>query len=195
MVLELQRCLGSCWARQALRPLNNRLISVLNFASSLLTVTDRLAPHWCTSDSRPGSNVRLIWERIAPSYDLRLTNVDALDGSRFRSLFDAFIKSDHPRQPGINEHIRGDFPSWSDEPNKTLPSPAYVTLSNWYLSSDKAYSGSERGKMAGQLWDIRFGRCRKPGVDSVTIAPGRFQSALGPTDWRSEPLSFLMKQK
>ena len=103
-----------------------------------------------------GSNIRLVWERVEPDFDLRLANPDASDAQQFRSLFEAFLNTPHSRQPGFNEHIREDFKSWIAKPNTVLASQGYVTLSNWFLSPDKGYSDSERGQMAGQVWDRLF---------------------------------------
>ncbi len=102
------------------------------------------------------TNANLIWERIEPGFDLRLTNPPALDHQQFRGVFEAFLNTSHARQPGFNEHIREDFKAWVDDPTAVLTSRGYVTLSNWFLSPDKGYSESERGKAAGKVWDNLF---------------------------------------
>ena len=99
---------------------------------------------------------KLVWERVEPGFDLRLTNPDGMDAQQARSLFKEFLTTPHSRQPGFNEHIREDFKSWVNDPTTLLASSGYVTLSNWFLSSDKGYSDSERDKVAGQLWDRLF---------------------------------------
>jgi hypothetical protein len=100
-----------------------------------------------------------VWERVEPGFDLRLIRPAGLDGQQFRSLFEVFLKTPHPLQPSFNEHIREGFKSWVSDPTTVLTSRAYVTLSNWFLSSEKGYSESQRGKAAGQLWDSLFS-CR-----------------------------------
>src|SRR6266496_437100 len=109
----------------------------------------------------------LFWERIEPGFDLKLTNLDALDIEQLRRSFKAFLSSSHSRQPGLNEHIREDLKAWVENPRTVLGSPSYVTLSNWFLSSDKSYAESERGEMAGKLWDNLF-LCRPDARLSVS---------------------------
>lgn len=60
---------------------------------------------------------KLVWERVEPGFDLRLTNPDGWDAQQARSLLDEFLKTPHSRQPGFNEHIREDFKSWVNDPH------------------------------------------------------------------------------
>lgn len=96
------------------------------------------------------------WKRASPdSYDLVLEVPGNLDPVNLGHLFEAFVSTEHSAQPGINEYIRGDFAAWVKEPTGVLTSPAYVTLSNWFLSNPP-YSGSTRAKAAEDLWDFLF---------------------------------------
>jgi MoxR-like ATPase len=98
----------------------------------------------------------LVWERGDGGYDLKLSNPEDLNSTHVRTLLEAFLKTPHSAQPGINEHIRGDFKEWIYDPSSVLRSEGYVTLSNWFKSSGRGYSESERGKVAAQIWDALF---------------------------------------
>jgi len=112
----------------------------------------------------------LVWERDGGGYDLRLTNSEQLDSAHVQTLLAAFLLTTHPRQRGINEHIRNECKAWMETPSSILKSEGYVTLSNWFLSRDKSYSESERGERAGQIWDALF-LCRPD--SRLSISPER----------------------
>ena len=109
------------------------------------------------SPEERGHSSFLKWDRVAPeSFDLRLQNVDSLDVNRLRSLFDTFLSTKWADSNlSINRYLREDLKSWIDSPAKPLRSRVYVTLSNWFLSID-AFKNDQRGKAAGELWDLLF---------------------------------------
>lgn len=151
---DYQHCIGVEWKDRTEFPIPVDAKSVIkNWQFKTVKALSREEFIVLTS---AGNSTRLIWERVESGFDLKLTNLDGLDSQQFRILFEDFLKTPHSRQPGLNEHIREDFKSWVKAPSMALSSQGYVTLSNWFLSADKGYSDSERGRMAGQMWDRLF---------------------------------------
>lgn len=126
-------------------------------------------------ESAAGSGTHLVWGRLVESgFDLRLDNPDALDAQQFRVMFETFLKIPYTSDLPLNRHILENFKSWIDNPSSVLGSQGIVTLSNWFLSPGKQYSQSERGKMAGQVWDRLF-LCRPD--TRLSISPQRSSEA------------------
>lgn len=99
----------------------------------------------------------LKWERGAPdSYDLVLQNPELVDQTQLTSLYEKFITTENKMQPEFNQYLKNDLRDWIQKLQNALSSGAYVTLSNWFLTSVEGLRSAERGKAAGELWDLMF---------------------------------------
>lgn len=150
---DYQHCIGVNWEQTSEVPFPADAKSVIK--DWVFKTVKRLSSEEFQMLTATENPPKLVWERVEPGFDLRLTNPDDLDTQQARSLFEEFLKTTHG-QPGFNPHIRQGFQSWMNDPRTLLVSSAYVTLSNWFLSPSKVYSESERGRMAGQVWDRLF---------------------------------------
>jgi 5-methylcytosine-specific restriction protein B len=101
-----------------------------------------------------GASSKPVWRRSG-QFGLQLTNTPVFDAPRARQLFNVLLTAPSPTQEAINQHIREDLGDWLNHPRQVLVAEAYVTLSNWFLSS-RIYSDTERGRIAGELWDVLF---------------------------------------
>jgi 5-methylcytosine-specific restriction enzyme B len=125
------------------------------------------------SGSKPNKPV---WRRNGTeTFDLVLTNPSALGVEEAKSLFDQVLAAEFG---GISQHVREGLREWLDNTGSVLTSEAYVTLSNWFLSSP-IYTQTERAKVASKLWDVLFAeqpeRLSDPGRNTKII-PAAFES-------------------
>jgi hypothetical protein len=110
----------------------------------------------------------LRWRRcVENSFDLLLENVESLNRAVIADLYDQFMKSECAAQPGFSEYLRDELSSWVADPEKPLPSTAYVSLSNWFTTSNAALKSSARPTAARKLWDGLF----------LCVPEGRLSSA------------------
>jgi AAA domain (dynein-related subfamily) len=151
---EYQHCIGVEWDKVQEKPFTAEAKPIIK--NWQFKTVKRISREEFEVLAAMQTDAKLVWERIEPGFDLKLTNPDALDHQQFRTVFEGFLNTPHSRQSGFNEHIREDFKAWVDDPTAVLTSRGYVTLSNWFLSPDKGYSESERGKAAGKVWDSLF---------------------------------------
>jgi 5-methylcytosine-specific restriction enzyme B len=98
-----------------------------------------------------GASTHPVWRRSG-DYDLILTNPTALNVDEAKSILRQVLDAEFG---DISQHVRGDLRRWLDNTESVLPSEAYVTLSNWFLSSP-VYTQTDRAKFAAKLWDILF---------------------------------------
>ncbi len=117
---------------------------------------------------------RPLWRRSA-DFDLILTNPSALDVVEAKSLYTQVLAAEFG---GISQHVREELREWLDNTGSVLPSEAYVTLSNWFLSSP-IYTQTERAKLAAKLWDLLFAErpVRLSSTDRNTkVIPAAFEA-------------------
>lgn len=117
-----------------------------------------------------------VWRRNgAESFDLVLTNPSALNVADTKALFEQVLAAEFG---GISQHVREDLREWLDNTGSVLPSEAYVTLSNWFLSSP-IYTQTERANVASKLWDVLFAEKPERLSDperNTKIIPAAFES-------------------
>ncbi|MEK7405220.1 MAG: AAA family ATPase [Acidobacteriota bacterium] len=94
--------------------------------------------------------------RAETSFDLLLENIESMNREAVAELYDQFMRSECTAQPGFSEYLRDDLSSWVGDPEKPLPSVAYVSLSNWFTTSHAALKSSPRATAARELWDCLF---------------------------------------
>ncbi len=117
---------------------------------------------------------RPVWRRSG-NYDLILTNPTALNVNEAKSLFGQVLDAEFG---GVSQHVREDLRQWLDNTGTVLPSEAYVTLSNWFLSSP-IYTQTDRAKFAARLWDVLFAERPERLSDperNTKIIPAAFES-------------------
>jgi 5-methylcytosine-specific restriction enzyme B len=115
-----------------------------------------------------------VWRRSG-DYDLILTNPAALNADEAKSLFRQVLDAEFG---SISQHVREDLRHWLDNTDSVLPSEAYVTLSNWFLSSP-IYTQTDRAKSATKLWDLLFAQRPERLSDperNTKIIPAAFES-------------------
>lgn len=97
------------------------------------------------------------WRRQeSGSYNLVLENPERVDQEKLESLFERFLKTSNQMQPEFNQYLKEDMRRWIGNPKEVLPSEAFVTLSNWFLTSIGGLRDAERGRVAGEVWDCLF---------------------------------------
>jgi hypothetical protein len=92
-----------------------------------------------------------VWRR-STEFDLILTNPSILDLDAAKSLYSQVVATEHG---DISQHVRNEFRQWLDDATAVLGAEAYVTLSNWFLST-RIYTETKRAELAAKLWDILF---------------------------------------
>lgn len=124
--------------------------------------------------SGANANTRPVWRR-SHDYDLILTNPTALNADEAKSLFGQVIGAEFG---DISQHVREDLGQWLENTRSVLSSKAYVTLSNWFLSSP-IYTHTDRAKFAAKLWDVLFAERPERLSDTernTKIIPDAFES-------------------
>ena len=119
-------------------------------------------------------NQKYRWRRSFPNsannFDLSLVDSLAPEADRLRELLGDILAEKHRGSITLASHAALEFQRWFEHPDTPLKSPAYVSLSNWFLTT----SGDRKSMVATRcenLWDTLF-PCRPPARLS-SPQPGR----------------------
>jgi hypothetical protein len=119
-------------------------------------------------------NQKCRWRRSFPNsannFDLSLVDSLAPEADCLRELPGDILAEKHRGSITLASHAALEFQRWFEHPDTPLKSPAYVSLSNWFLTT----SGDRKSMVATRcenLWDTLF-PCRPPARLS-SPQPGR----------------------
>lgn len=149
-----KQCVPVNWFDSTERPITDRHAVSGWFGSTVKKLTRQKYENLLRG-ARPGGVLR--WRRGAEdSFDLLLENIESMNRAAIAELYDQFMKSECTAQPSFSEYLRDDLSLWVAHPEKPLPSVAYVSLSNWFTTSNAALKSSPRATAARKLWDALF---------------------------------------
>ena len=163
---HFQHCVPVEWFHTAEYPIADRDLVKTWFA---YTVKELTREEYDKLSAGMQARSALRWRRLSEhSFDLLLENVESLNRAVITHLYDQFMKSDGSAQPSFSKHLRDGLSAWIANPEGPLPSAAYVSLSNWFMTSFAALKSSERAPAAGSFGTACFFAFRKGGFHPLT---------------------------